>query len=90
MKQNTIRYFISISVSILIGVPLLAQNIQFVPNEINSYYFNPQNLGLSSPQVSGFMKPEIADVDYYTGRLNLNIELDHYKDPDFDIPISLS
>ncbi|WP_455584818.1 hypothetical protein [Bacteroides sp.] len=89
MKQNTIRYIISISVSILIGVPLLAQNIQFVPNEINSYYFNPQNLGLSSPQVSGFMKPEIADVDYYTGRLNLNIELDHYKDPDFDIPISL-
>lgn len=89
MEHNTNKCFGLLLCFLLIRVTIVSQNIQFTPNEFSNNYFNPQNLGLSSPQVSSFMKPENAEIDPYTGKLNLKIELDHYKDPDFDITISL-
>ncbi|MDR0832984.1 MAG: hypothetical protein LBN93_02185, partial [Candidatus Symbiothrix sp.] len=61
-----------------------------VPSEFHDYQFPPQNLGLSTPQVSDFIKYGNIDIALYNGLLNKEIELDGYKDRDFEIPISLN
>ena len=85
MKNKLCLLIILLNISQL----LYSQSIPFIPDNTQNYYFNPQNLGLSSPQVSDFIKNENVGVDYYRGTINLDIPLDKYSDPDFDIPISL-
>ena len=85
MKNKLYLLIILLNISQL----LYSQSIPFIPDNTQNYYFNPQNLGLSSPQVSDFIKNENVGVDYYRGTINLDIPLDKYSDPDFDIPISL-
>jgi hypothetical protein len=60
-----------------------------IPSVFHDYPFTPQNLGLSTPQVSDFIKYGNLDVNSYNGLLNMEIELEGYNDSDFEIPISL-
>jgi len=61
----------------------------FVPSNLHNYFFSPQNLGISSPHVSDFLKYGNLNINHYNGLLDFDIDLDGYKDNDFDIPISL-
>jgi len=65
------------------------QGDSFIASSTNGYYFNPQNIGLSTPQVADFMTYGNVDVNHYNGLLNLAIDLDGYKDQDFDLPMSI-
>ena len=47
-------------------------------------YFKPQ-----SPDVWSMIKYGDANIDYYSGRLGLNIPIYTYDDPAFKIPISI-
>ncbi len=60
-----------------------------VLSDFHGYYYTPQNLGLSTPNVSDFIKFGNVDINHYNGLLDLDIELDGYKDKDFNIPMSL-
>lgn len=64
-----------------------AQN--FIPNSSVDYYFNPQNLGFSTPQTAELTKYIQANVDYYNGLLDFEIPILKYKDASFEIPISI-
>ena len=61
----------------------------FIASSVNGYYFNPQNIGLSTPQASDFMTYGNLDINHYNGLLNMEIELDGYKDNDFNLPMSI-
>ncbi|MCE1154683.1 MAG: hypothetical protein LWW91_00940 [Bacteroidales bacterium] len=49
-----------------------------------------EKYGHVTPQTAEFMKQGAYPVSLYTGKINISIPLYHYKDPDFDIPISIS
>ncbi len=61
----------------------------FTPNVDNAYFFTPQNLGTSTPQVTDMICYGNIQVNKYHGLLDFGIQLEGYKDIDFDIPISL-
>lgn len=65
------------------------QSTDFIATNFNSYYFNPQNIGLSTPQSSDFIKYGNLQIDHYNGLLNMGIELDGYEDKDFHLPMSI-
>ncbi len=66
-----------------------ANNNSFITHDFNGYYFNPRNIGLSTPQSADFIKYGNLNVNHYNGLLDMSIELDGYKDRDFDLPMSL-
>jgi hypothetical protein len=82
-KVIMVLFFLSFPI-----IKMLGQQVN-IPFDFHGYSFTPQNLGLSTPQVSDFVKYGNLDVDLYNGLLNMEIELDGYSDADFNIPISL-
>ncbi|HLP04035.1 MAG TPA: RHS repeat domain-containing protein [Paludibacter sp.] len=81
-------------IKILLVICLIAslgkiESQDFVPSDLHNYFFSPQNLGISSPHVSDFLKYGNLNIDHYNGLLDFDINLDGYKDNDFNIPISL-
>lgn len=66
-----------------------AQNFNFIPSDYHDYYFQPQNIGISTPQVADFQRYGNLNIDHYNGLLNMEIPLDGYKDVDFDLPLSV-
>lgn len=67
---------------------LMAQ-FNFAPTQYHSYSFQPQNLGIATPQTADFQRYGNIPVNHYNGLLDLEIALDGYKDKDFDLPMSL-
>lgn len=71
------------------GITQAQNGDNFIASAYNGYYFNPQNIGLSTPQAADFMIYGNLDVNHYNGLLNMGIELDGYKDVDFNLPMSI-
>ncbi|GHT77671.1 hypothetical protein AGMMS50262_19300 [Bacteroidia bacterium] len=61
----------------------------FIPTSYNAYFFQPQSLGTSTPQVTDMIRYGNVQVNKYHGLLDFGVALDGYKDRDFYIPISL-
>lgn len=79
---------ILLAICLIININII-QSQNFVPSDLHNYFFTPQNLGVSSPQVTDFLKYGNLSINYYNGLLDFGLDLDGYKDNDFDIPISL-
>ncbi|MDR1347880.1 MAG: hypothetical protein LBJ63_05540 [Prevotellaceae bacterium] len=67
---------------------MLGQEIAVLP-EFHSYYYSPQNLGISTPNVSDFIKYGNLSTNLYNGLLDFEIPIDEYDDKDFDLCMSL-
>lgn len=52
--------------------------------------FSQEKYGHVTPQTAEFIKHGSFPVSLYTGKINISIPVYHYKDPDFDIPVSIS
>ena len=78
MKQQIYKYIIAI----LLLSAGCAPNIRaqyadsFVNSGFNSFYFNPQNIGISDPQVMDFVRYGNLNINHYNGLLDMEIELD--------------
>lgn len=62
---------------------------QFIPNNLQGYYFSPENLGFATPQTAEFVQYGNIPMNLYNGLLNLNIPLLDYKDPAFQLNTSI-
>lgn len=92
MKKTKRQYRKLITLLILIisvGMVNAQHSGNFISEDFNSYYFNPQNIGISNPQSSDFIRYGNLSPNYYNGLLDMDIELKSYKDNDFDLPMSL-
>ena len=78
MRNSFIYIFSYITVLILLSSTVKAQN------KYNSEYLPPD------PQTWGFIKYGGGSPDFYTGSIKTEIPIYVYKDPDFEIPLSLS
>lgn len=67
-----------------------SQDFNFIPSTFDNYYFNPQNLGTTSPHVGDLIKFGNLNINLYNGLLDTKIDLEDYKDNDFDMFISLN
>lgn len=81
------KLYLLILVIKLTCIHLQAQS--FIPNDYVSYYFNPQNLGFSTPQTAELAKYTQSSVNYYNGLLDFELPILSYKDASFDIPITI-
>lgn len=52
--------------------------------------FSQEKYGHVTPQTAEFIKHGSFPVSLYTGKINISIPVYNYKDPDFDIPVSIS
>ncbi|MDR0828714.1 MAG: RHS repeat protein [Prevotellaceae bacterium] len=82
MKKKT-------TIIIIMSICTLFNGYTYSQDIYSDYQYSPQNLGLSAPQVSDFIKYGNIDVNFYNGLLDMEIELDGYSDNDFELPISL-
>lgn len=78
MRNKTVYIFYCISAFIFLSSMIKAQN------KYNSEYLPPD------PQTWGFIKYGGGSPDFYTGTIKTEIPIYVYKDPDFEIPISLT
>ena len=85
-----------IIVILIVGVPmiglrnftnLIAQS--YSANSFINYYFEPKNLGFSTPQTAELTKYSPTTIDYYNGLLNFELPILNYRDNSFDIPINI-
>ena len=92
MKRSSLLFRTCIG-WLLFGVLFLQSSYAQDSNSTNSIamhavlsdgYFKPQ-----SPDVWSMIKYGDANIDYYSGRLGLNIPIYTYDDPAFKIPISI-
>ena len=82
---------------LVLTILLLANNIWFeamgfdgyVQTGDYAYFYTPQNLGTSTPQVADMIRYGNIPVNKYHGLLDFGVALEGYKDKDFDIPIAL-
>lgn len=77
-NQKAPRYILWLLFFVVWNASLRAQNLY------NSEYLPPD------PQTWGFIKYSGGTPDYYTGAVKAEIPIYVYRDPDFEIPISLS
>ncbi|MDR2037316.1 MAG: hypothetical protein LBQ60_05275, partial [Bacteroidales bacterium] len=82
--------------NILVLIVLLGNNFGFETKGFGyiqtgdyAYFFTPQNLGTSTPQVTDMIRYGNIQVNKYHGLLDFGVAMDGYKDRDFDIPLSL-
>lgn len=76
-------------VSTVLGIFFLFPALGQSPQDFDDHFFQPKNLGMSSPQTSEFVRYRNLNVNYYNGLLDMTIPLGGYKDKDFDLPLSI-
>lgn len=54
------------------------------------FAISQEKYGHVTPQTAEFMKQGIFPVSLYTGKVNVSMPLYQYKDPDFEIPVTIS
>lgn len=89
-KKNRLKHVLCLV--FLMGTVVSAQadeGSQFIPTNLQGYYFSPQNLGLATPQTAEFVQYGNIPMNLYNGLLNLDIPLLDYKDPAFELDFSV-
>jgi len=87
MKNKIITLLIYLLCGVLYP-SLYSQN--YISTESFGFSFTPKNLGTSSPEITDMVRFGNIPVNKYHGLLDFGVNLDGYKDNDFDISISLS
>lgn len=67
----------------------VTNEVPVFPIDLHDYYFNSENLGLSTPQTREFVKYGNHTIDHYNGLVNMEIPLSGYKDKNFELPMSI-
>jgi len=75
--------------NIKIGLADVDNPFYFVISDVNSFFFEPKNIGVSNPHTV-FLQNGKLDNNKYNGSLNFKIDLNGYVDKDFSIPISIN
>lgn len=89
-KKNIIEQMLCLLLLLGASTHICAQSSSgFIPTDFQGYYFSPQNLGFATPQTAEFVQYGNTRINYYNGLLDLDIPLFDYKDPAFELNMSI-